>query len=61
MVSYSIMTLLPQAFYYAPILLPFAIGNGMVAGRSWSCANLFHILIPSESSKASLRKPIYII
>lgn len=45
MVSYSIMTLLPQAFYYAPILLPFAIGNGMVAGRSWSCANLFHIEI----------------
>lgn len=44
MVSYSIMTLLPQAFYYAPILLPFAIGNGMVAGRSRSCANLLHML-----------------
>lgn len=33
MVSYSIMTLTPQAFYYAPILLPFAVGNGVVAGR----------------------------
>ena len=54
MVSYSIMTLLPQAFYYAPILLPFAIGNGMVAGRSRSCANLVHMLFPSGSSKTSL-------
>jgi len=40
MVSYSIMTLLPQAFYYAPILLPFAIGNGMVAGGLYLAADL---------------------
>lgn len=28
---FSCMTLLPNAFYYAPILLPFAIGNGVTA------------------------------
>jgi hypothetical protein len=35
MVSYSIMTLVPNAFYYAPVLLPFALGNGVVAGRKF--------------------------
>ena len=35
MVSYSIMTLVPNAFYYAPVLLPFALGNGLVAGRNF--------------------------
>eukprot|EP00913_Durusdinium_trenchii_P002814 g2605.t1 len=40
MVSYSIMTLVPQAFYYAPILLPFAVGNGMVAGSLYLVADL---------------------
>ena len=28
---YSAMTLLPNAFYYAPLLLPFAVGNGVTA------------------------------
>ncbi|CAJ1341284.1 unnamed protein product, partial [Effrenium voratum] len=30
MVYFSAMTLVPNAFYYAPILLPFALGNGLV-------------------------------
>lgn len=31
MVFFSIMTAMPNSFYYAPILLPFAVGNGLTA------------------------------
>lgn len=40
MVSYSIMTLVPNAFYYAPVLLPFALGNGVVAGSLYLAADV---------------------
>ena len=31
MAVFTAMTLVPNAFYYAPVLLPFAIGNGITA------------------------------
>lgn len=32
---FSAMTLVPNAFYYAPLLVPFAIGNGVTAAASY--------------------------
>ncbi|OLQ09960.1 hypothetical protein AK812_SmicGene6364 [Symbiodinium microadriaticum] len=40
MLYFSAMTLMPNAFYYAPILLPFAIGNGVTAGAFYLGADL---------------------
>jgi len=39
MLYFSAMVLAPQAFFYAPLLLPCAIGNGAVAGATYSIAD----------------------
>eukprot|EP00971_Amphidinium_carterae_P280078 5560017-Amphidinium_carterae.1 len=41
MVYFSAMVLAPQVFEYAPLLLPFAIGNGFVAGAYYLLAERF--------------------
>ncbi|GMH66524.1 hypothetical protein TrRE_jg6504, partial [Triparma retinervis] len=34
---FSCMILAPNAFYYAPVLLPFALGNGLTASLVYAC------------------------
>lgn len=38
MLYFSAMVLAPDAFFYAPVLLPFAIGNGVVASAAYVVA-----------------------
>lgn len=38
-IYFSCMTLMPNAFYYAPILLPFAVGNGATASAVYLAAD----------------------
>jgi len=40
MVYFSTMVLMPNAFYYAPVLLPFAVGNGVTAGGLYLIADV---------------------
>ena len=35
LLQFSLMTLVPNAFYYAPLLLPFALGNGLTAAAAY--------------------------
>eukprot|EP00928_Gymnodinium_smaydae_P080647 TRINITY_DN64303_c0_g1_i1.p1 TRINITY_DN64303_c0_g1~~TRINITY_DN64303_c0_g1_i1.p1 ORF type:complete len:679 (+),score=130.51 TRINITY_DN64303_c0_g1_i1:206-2038(+) len=40
MLYFSAMTLMPNAFYYAPVLLPFAVGNGVTAASVYLAADV---------------------
>ena len=40
MLYFSAMVLFPKAFFFAPLLLPFAVGNGIVAAGAYIAADV---------------------